>query len=108
MVMAGDRWGVVSGGGGGVGGGVAGHFGASGRPVLGLDQTFETAAPAPGVVARTVDLLLEADVRQALADTIPASEPIALLVNAVGLIWNEPVLALRGARFATHSLATWR
>jgi 3-oxoacyl-[acyl-carrier protein] reductase len=55
-----------------------------------------------------VDLLIEADVRQALADTIPASEPIALLVNAVGLIWNEPILALRGAKFAAHGLESWR
>src|SRR3954469_13529590 len=108
MAIAGDQWVVVSGAGGALGSALAHHFAALGRPVLGLDQTFETAAPAPGVTARSVDLLLEADVRQALADTIPASEPIALLVNAVGLIWNEPILALRGARFATHSLATWR
>jgi 3-oxoacyl-[acyl-carrier protein] reductase len=47
-------------------------------------------------------------VRQALADAIPASESIALLINAAGLIWNEPVLALRGARFSTHGLESWR
>jgi 3-oxoacyl-[acyl-carrier protein] reductase len=55
-----------------------------------------------------VDLLLEADVRQALAEVIPAGESIGLLINAVGLIWNEPILAFRGAKFATHSLESWR
>jgi 3-oxoacyl-[acyl-carrier protein] reductase len=108
VVAAGDQWVVVSGAGGALGSALAHHFASQGRRVLGLDRTFEAAAPAPGVTARTVDLLIEADVRQALADTIPAKEAIALLVNAVGLIWNEPVLALRGAQFATHSLETWR
>jgi 3-oxoacyl-[acyl-carrier protein] reductase len=108
MAVAGDQWVVVSGAGGALGSALAHHFASQGRRVLGLDRTFEVAAPAPGVTARTVDLLIEADVRQALADTIPAKEAIALLVNAVGLIWNEPILALRGAHFATHSLETWR
>jgi 3-oxoacyl-[acyl-carrier protein] reductase len=47
-------------------------------------------------------------VRQALAETIPANETIALLVNAVGQIWNEPILAFRGAKLTTHSLDSWR
>jgi 3-oxoacyl-[acyl-carrier protein] reductase len=108
MTAADDRWIVVSGAGGALGRALASHFAATGSRVLALDRTFDTPAPLPGVTARTVDLLIEADVRHALADAIPASEPIALLVNAAGLIWNEPVLALRGAKFATHSLESWR
>jgi 3-oxoacyl-[acyl-carrier protein] reductase len=108
MTPTDDQWVVVSGAGGALGSALALHFASQGRRVLGLDRTFDDAAAAPSVTARTVDLLIEQDVRQALADTIPANEGIALLVNAVGLIWNEPVLALRGAKFATHSLETWR
>jgi 3-oxoacyl-[acyl-carrier protein] reductase len=108
MALTDDQWVVVSGAGGALGGALAQHFASGGRRVLGLDRSFDAAAPAPGVTTRTVDLLVEADLRQALADTIPANESIALLVNAVGLIWNEPVLALRGAKFATHSVETWR
>jgi 3-oxoacyl-[acyl-carrier protein] reductase len=57
---------------------------------------------------RAVDLLIETDVRQALIDIIAPSESIALLINAVGLIWNEPILILRGAKFVTHGLDSWR
>ena len=108
MAVAGNQWIVVSGAGGALGSALAHHFASQGCRVLGLDRTFEAATPAPGVTARTVDLLSEAEVRQALTDIVPANEAIALLVNAVGLIWNEPVLALHGAKFATHSLETWR
>jgi 3-oxoacyl-[acyl-carrier protein] reductase len=107
MTTPDDRWVVVSGAGGVLGRALVSHFAARGSRVLALDRKFE-AEPPPSVTARPVDLLIEADVRQALADTIPASEPIALLVNAVGLIWNEPILALRGAKFAAHGLESWR
>lgn len=103
-----QRWVVVSGAGGALGRALASHFAANGSPVLALDRKFDTAAPLKGLTRRSVDLLAEADVRQALADTIPAGEAIGLLINAAGLIWNEPVLALRGARFATHGLESWR
>ncbi len=107
MAVAGDQWIVVSGAGGALGSALAHHFASRGHRVLGLDRTFDVAAPAPGVTARTVDLLVEADVRQAL-DAIAAGESIALLVNAAGLIWNEPILALRGAKFVTHGVESWR
>jgi 3-oxoacyl-[acyl-carrier protein] reductase len=103
-----DRWVVVSGAGGLLGRALVSHFAARGSRVLALDRKFDAAAPLEGVTARSVDLLIEADVRQALADTIPVGESIALLINAAGLIWNEPILALRGAKFATHGLESWR
>jgi 3-oxoacyl-[acyl-carrier protein] reductase len=108
MAAPDDRWVVVSGAGGALGRALVSHFATRGSRVLGLDRKFNATAPLPGVTARTVDLLIEADVRQALIDTIPASASIALLINAVGLIWNEPILTLRGAKFATHRLESWR
>jgi 3-oxoacyl-[acyl-carrier protein] reductase len=108
MTAPDHRWVVVSGAGGLLGRAIVSHFAARGSRVLALDRIFDAAAPPPGVSSQTVDLLNEAEVRQALADTIPAGESIALLVNAVGLIWNEPIVALRGAKFATHGLESWR
>jgi 3-oxoacyl-[acyl-carrier protein] reductase len=46
-------------------------------------------------------------VRQALTETV-GNGAIGLLVNAVGLIWSEPLLAIRGAKFTTHSIDSWR
>jgi 3-oxoacyl-[acyl-carrier protein] reductase len=108
MAAGDDAWIVVSGAAGALGGALASHYASRGRPVLGLDRNFDGATAVAGLTARAADILVEDEVRQALADAIPASARIALLVNAVGLIWNEPVLALRGARFATHSLESWR
>jgi 3-oxoacyl-[acyl-carrier protein] reductase len=108
MAISDDRWVVVSGAGGALGRALVSYLAAKGSRVLALDRKFDATAPLPGVTARSVDLLVETDVRQALADTIPTSESIALLINAAGLIWNEPVLALRGAKFATHGLESWR
>ena len=97
--------------------GAAGRSGAhwprimrgQGRRVLALDRRFDPAkALSKGVAACTVDLLAEAEVRQAIAENLGAGDGISLLVNAVGQIWNEPMLTFRGAKLATHSLATWR
>jgi 3-oxoacyl-[acyl-carrier protein] reductase len=108
MGLAGGHWVVVSGGGGALGSALASHFASRGCRVLALDRTFDVTAPVQDVTALRVDLLAEANVRQALVDTIPANESIALLVNAVGQIWNEPILAFRGAKLTTHSLDSWR
>src|SRR5260370_14902891 len=108
MTAPDNGWVVVSGAGGVLGRALVSHFAAKGSRVLALDRKFDAAAPLSGVIARPVDLLIEADVRQALAGRITAREPIALLINAAGLIWNEPVLALRGAKFSTHGLESFR
>jgi 3-oxoacyl-[acyl-carrier protein] reductase len=108
MTSPDDRWVIVSGAGGVLGREIVSHFAKKGARVLGLDRKFDAAVSVPGVTTRTVDLLVETDVSQALADAIPPPESIALLVNAVGMIWNEPILTLRGARFAAHSLDSWR
>lgn len=104
-----DRWIVVSGAGGALGSAIAGHYAGLGRRVLALDRQFDPARPAtPQITARTLDLLSEQEVRQALTETIAGSNGISLLVNAVGLIWNEPLLAMRGAKFTTHGIDSWR
>jgi 3-oxoacyl-[acyl-carrier protein] reductase len=108
MAVAENQWVVVSGAGGAIGRALASHFAAKGSQVLALDRRLDAVQPQPGVTACSADLLVEGQVRQALGDLIPFSAPIALLINAVGLIWNEPILSLRGARFATHSLESWR
>ena len=68
-----DRWVIVSGAGGALGGALAAYYAGRGRPVLALDQRFDTdLASAEGISARTINVLVEADVRQALADAIDA------------------------------------
>jgi 3-oxoacyl-[acyl-carrier protein] reductase len=104
-----DRWVVVSGAAGALGSALASHYGRLSRRVLALDQLFSPAeAPPEGIVARGIDLLNEAAVREAMTETLGAGDGISLLVNAVGQIWNEPLLAFRGTKLATHNLETWR
>jgi 3-oxoacyl-[acyl-carrier protein] reductase len=86
------------------------RYAADGRRVLALDRdpvTLAELAKATGVVVHAVDLA-DPDALQAAVDAaIPRREPIALLVNAVGLIWNEPVLSLKGARFSVHAVESF-
>src|SRR5499427_8850581 len=104
-----DRWVVVSGAGGTLGSALAAHYAGQGQRVLALDRRFDTAKAVPkGITSRTVDVLLEADVRQAIVESLGVGEGISLLINAVGQIWSEPLLAFRGTKLATHSLAAWR
>ncbi|WKA27008.1 SDR family NAD(P)-dependent oxidoreductase [Bradyrhizobium roseum] len=103
-----DRWVIVSGAGGALGRGLVAHFAAKGHPILALDRKFEDAPLEPPIVARTLDLADEVQVKQALADVVPEGAPITLLANAVGLIWNEPTLSFKGAKLATHGVESWR
>jgi 3-oxoacyl-[acyl-carrier protein] reductase len=61
----------------------------------------------PGVGTQALDLADAGAVEAALNEAIPRREPIALLINAVGLIWNEPLLSLKGARFSSHDAGTF-
>lgn len=105
MEAATAAWIVVSGGSGSLGRAMATRFAALGGPVLSLDR--QPAEAAQGVTDRVADLTDPDAVRGALDDAIPKSDKIGLLVNAVGLIWNEPVIALKGASFKTHDIARW-
>ncbi|TPQ36266.1 hypothetical protein C2U70_13000 [Bradyrhizobium guangdongense] len=104
-----DRWVIVSGAGGALGRGLVSHFAGKGHPVLALDRAIDSGTTQhPQTVIRSLDLTDEAELRKALTECIPATASIALLVNAVGLIWNEPTLSFKGAKLVTHGLQSWR
>jgi 3-oxoacyl-[acyl-carrier protein] reductase len=102
MVLAGG-WIVVAGAGGALGVGVVEHYARQGMNVLALDLKVDHIARPDNVIALATDLASPEAVDGAL-DHIPRSAAIRLLVNSVGLIWNEPVLAMQGARMSTHSI----
>ena len=109
MTAKDDRWVIVSGGGGALGSALAAHYGNQGRRVLALDRQFDAGiAPSRGIIRRVVDLLAEAEVNQAISENLGSGDGISLLINAVGQIWNEPLIVFRGAKLATHRLDTWR
>lgn len=109
MAAIDDRWVVVSGAGGALGHALAAHYGSQGRRVLALDRQFGSEHGATlNATMSTVDLLVDDDVRRVMAETITFGNGISLLVNAVGLIWNEPLLAMRGGKFAEHTVELWR
>ncbi len=99
----------MSGAGGALGRALAAHYGCLGRRVLALDRQFDSDQKPPnGTTTRTVDLLKEDDVRGVIAENLGVGDGVSLLVNAVGQIWNEPLLAFRGNKLITHGLDTWR
>lgn len=108
MEAAKADWVVISGAGGAIGQVVVRHFAAN-LNVLALDKTFEgvTGSDPANVVRVTADLSSEEGLRGAL-EQLPGDARISLLVNAVGRIWNEPVIALRGAKLRPHQIETWR
>jgi len=110
--MATDRqgWVIVTGGNGSLGDGAVSRFLSRNRQVLSLDRLHDES---PGhasdrLVQRSVDLASADAVEAILRDTIPRTDRIALLVNAVGQIVNEPIVALRGAVLQPHSEERWR
>jgi 3-oxoacyl-[acyl-carrier protein] reductase len=99
-------WVVVSGAAGALGHQITQHYANAGRRVLALDRdagVLVGLAKTAAVTAHAADLADPDAVRAALNAAIPRHEPIALLINAVGLIWSEPLLALKGAQFAAHA-----
>ena len=110
MADGANDWVIISGANGSLGRALVDHFAASGRPILALDRTVDLIETTgrPTIHAQAIDLMAEAEVKALLETVIPRSDRIGLLVNAVGLIWNEPVLKLRGASLQAHSLENWR
>ncbi|HVJ33112.1 MAG TPA: SDR family oxidoreductase [Terriglobia bacterium] len=110
MPTGSSDWVIISGANGSLGRAIVDHFAALDRPILALDRSVELIETVnrPSIHARAVDLTAEADVKALLDEVIPRSDRLCLLVNAVGLIWNEPVLKLRGANLQVHSLENWR
>ncbi len=103
-------WVVVSGAGGALGSELAMHYAGKGRRVLALDKHLARIGLAAGqqIVAQRVDLLSEQQVSEALDGVLGGAERVSLLINAVGRIWNEPILSFRGAKLTVHTSETWR
>jgi 3-oxoacyl-[acyl-carrier protein] reductase len=109
MAATDDRWVVVSGAGGALGSALATHYGNQGYRVLTLDRQFGSEpCRLLNRTTSTVDLLVDDDVRRVIGETIKFGNGISLLINAVGLIWNEPILAMRGGKLAEHAVDSWR
>jgi 3-oxoacyl-[acyl-carrier protein] reductase len=101
-----QHWAVVSGAAGSLGRAIAHHLAGAAWHVLAIDRSD---VPSDGaLVGRVADALDRASVKHALDETIPAGEPIRLLVNAVGLIWNEPLLSVQGRGLQPHRVDSWR
>ena len=101
-------WVVVTGASGALGGGVVARFAELGYPVLGLDQNASGSSQGSSVVERILDLTQAESVDQVLEECVPRSQKIGILVNAMGLIWNEPTIAMRGAALRAHDAEAWR
>jgi 3-oxoacyl-[acyl-carrier protein] reductase len=109
MAATDDPWVVVSGAGGALGSALAAHYGRRGRRVLALDRQFGSEHPAiVNTTTSTVDLLVDDEVRRVIGQSIAFGSGISLLINAVGLIWNEPLLAMHGGKVVEHTIESWR
>lgn len=108
-MAAGREWVVITGAAGAIGSACVRHYLSRDRSVLALDRDAAALKDVGGdCVARAVDLTDEAAVKTVLDSVLTAADRVALLINAVGLIWNEPVLALRGGTIAVHGAESWR
>lgn len=104
-------WVIIAGSSGSLGHAILDHFVARGGPVLALDKRVErggTRSADKSLLFRCVDLGSERETSETLESAIPQSMRIGLLVNVLGLIWNEPILRLRGARLQAHGADSWR
>jgi 3-oxoacyl-[acyl-carrier protein] reductase len=102
-----EGWIVVSGAGGALGKLIAEHYAGKGHRVFALDRDpaqLGSLTQLAGIVTHAADLADPEALQAGLDAAIPRRDPIRLLINAVGLIWNEPVLRLQGARFAIHAI----
>jgi 3-oxoacyl-[acyl-carrier protein] reductase len=108
-MAAGREWVVITGAAGAIGRAFVRHYLARDRTVLALDRNVAALADVGGdCVVREVDLTEDAAVKTVLDGVLSAADRVPLLINAVGLIWNEPLLALRGGTIAVHTAASWR
>jgi 3-oxoacyl-[acyl-carrier protein] reductase len=104
------RWVIVAGAGGALGAALTTHLLGAGRRVLALDRDGDALArlPANPMLHTAAADLTEPDAVEAALGAIARGEPIDLLVNAVGFIANEPLVALKGAKLRRHDVGVWR
>jgi 3-oxoacyl-[acyl-carrier protein] reductase len=106
-VTASLPWAVVTGAGGALGYSIVTRFVGAGRTVLALDADAAALGSLPKsdlLLRRCCDLANPTALDAVLEEALPRSVRVDLVVNAVGLIWNEPALALKGARLAAHGV----
>jgi 3-oxoacyl-[acyl-carrier protein] reductase len=107
VTSIGSPWVVVTGAGGNLGRAIVTRFAAAGRTVLALDADEATLSALPktdALLHRSCDLADPVALDAVLEEVLPRGVRVDLVVNAVGLIWNEPALSLKGARLAAHGL----
>ncbi len=112
MTKPDDRQGgliVISGAGGALGTRLTTHFSSRAQPVLALDRHFDTGIEeSENLRRRCLDLTSNSHVRDALEAAFAEHGQIKLLVNAVGMIWNAPMLKLEHGQLNPHDLEDWR
>jgi 3-oxoacyl-[acyl-carrier protein] reductase len=100
---------VVAGAGGALGRAIVSHYAKASCVVVAMDRNADalSALASDDVVVHACDLADPADLEVALNVLPTSGARIDMLVNAVGLIWNEPAVTLKGARLLPHSLASF-
>ena len=94
-VLLSDRVAVVTGGGGGIGRGIARGLAAFGASVAVWERDADTAASAAkevGGLGLTTDVRDSAEVDAALARTMAELGPVSVLVNNAGGVFSSPLL----------------
>ena len=101
---------MVSGAGGALGSALAAHYADKGYPVLGLDRLLDRlqGEAIPRVTGKAMDLVNEQEVCDGLASVLGDTGRVRLLINAVGLIWSEPLISLRLGKVTPHGTDSWR
>jgi 3-oxoacyl-[acyl-carrier protein] reductase len=105
------RWVIVAGAGGAIGSVLALHYAKKGFAVLGLDRRFDrfdSGTLPDDIVLRSADLCAEDQVQTALDEALGTGGRIHLLINAVGEIWNEPIISLQANKLVVHRIDNWR
>jgi 3-oxoacyl-[acyl-carrier protein] reductase len=104
-------WVIVTGAAGALGRSIVARFVGEGRRVLAVDvdaKALQSLPETEAFVRFACDLSDPAAVEAMWPAALPQGARIDLLVNAAGLIWSEPALSIKGARFVPHGIDSFR